>query len=141
MAGKPLAVDPMTMRPTPDLPERVDGRGLAARAFRRGLAELHVDLGGAEHLSWAERALCRRATAFELWLGSIDARAQRGEDVTAYLPHYAQVTNSLLGVLRTLGIKRRAKPVQTLAEIMASPPPDEPITPEVTAPQAQEEIK
>lgn len=108
---KPVAVDPAVMHPHDDLPERVDGRALPARTARRWLAQLYADLGGEEQLSFMERSLCRRAVAFELWLGSVDARAQSGQDVTKLMAVYTQATNGLLGLYRVLGVERRQRDV------------------------------
>jgi len=107
------------MPPDALLPEKVDGRGLAARTYRAGLRELYADLGGEAHLSFVEKALGRRAMALELWLGSVDARALRGDDITSLMGVYAQSTNTLLGIYRLLGLKRRTKPVPSLQEYLA----------------------
>lgn len=112
--SKLRVVDPETMAPGDVQPERIDGRCLAARTYRRALAELFADLGGEAALSFAERSLARRAVAFELWLGTVEARAMRGEDVTAFMPVYSQATNTLLGLFRQLGIKRRPKEIPDL---------------------------
>jgi hypothetical protein len=102
------------MQPAGDLPERIDGRTLPARTCRRWLAQL----SGAEHLSFKEQSLCRRVVAYELWLGSVDARAQSGQDVTRFMAVYTQATNGLLGLYRALEQLRRQRPLPDLRDYL-----------------------
>jgi len=89
--------------------DTLDGRTQAARNLRQRLAELSSDLGGEDHLSYAQRSLCRRVIWLESWLETQEAKAAEGEDIN--IGQQVQAMNSLLGILRTLGLERRARDV------------------------------
>jgi hypothetical protein len=96
--------------------KRMDKRTRLWRAIADRMVELESDAGGAEALSHAKRSIMRRAVFLELITESEELRFCAGEplDVSCY----AQAFNSLLGAYRVLGVERRARPVETLRDVM-----------------------
>ena len=94
--------------------KRMDQRTQDAKFLKRMYEQLCDDLGGIEQLSIQQRALAEEAA----WLA---ARLRRLK-VEAVLsgkhndPAYSATLNSFIGLLRTLGIERKAKRVLTLAQ-------------------------
>ena len=94
----------------------MDKRTRLWRAISDRMVKLESDAGGAEALSHAKRSIMRRAVFLELITESEELRFCAGEplDVSCY----AQAFNSLLGAYRLLGVERRARPVETLRDVM-----------------------
>jgi hypothetical protein len=131
MAGKPGAISELPTR----LPARYD-RGFAwklhgsckvARQVARDLVEQWQDLGGvtelsAQQLTLVERVVFirRRVLAYESAV--LHNEAKRPDQAELPLPMdagvYSNHVNMLLGLLRTLGLERRTRPSQRLAQIM-----------------------
>jgi hypothetical protein len=81
------------------------------------------DLGGRDMLSEAQLSLIRRAAAIECELERLDAMLSTGADVN--LDAYGRAASHLRRLFETLGIERKAKPIETLAEYLAREHPAE----------------
>lgn len=104
-----------------------DMRFALPKLLRARLQELVGDLGGADALSYQERSLAERLIHLEWQIGEWEALARDGKPVDH--ARYLHAVNALNGLVRSLGLKRRAKPVPTLAEFLADraeQPPEEP---------------
>jgi hypothetical protein len=107
----------------------IDKRSSVAREFQTDLNELWGSLGGAESLSPQRRWLCeravwlrRRALQFEAGVMAQAAAIEAGtEPPPLPMDHgsYSNCVNVLLGLLKTLGLDRSAKPGRSLREIMS----------------------
>jgi hypothetical protein len=95
----------------------LDARTAAARAARQLVDTLSADLGGAEQLSAGERQLVQRAAMCGAIVADFEARWVAGQPVP--LSEYLSAVNVQRRVLATLGLQRRAKPVETLQEYLA----------------------
>jgi hypothetical protein len=80
-------------------------------------------LGGADHLSEAQRSLVRRCSAIELELEAAECKLSQGLPVDMDI--YARLTGHLRRVLETLGMERRARNVNelSLADILREEQP------------------
>ena len=100
-----------------------DGRGPWARRWR-DLVELHAnDLGGMDFISAAQRALIRRASTIEIELEQQEARLSVGEEVD--IETFGRMSGHLRRLLETLGIRREARQVETLADYLDVAPDDQ----------------
>lgn len=99
---------------SPDWIERLDGRTRVAQAVKERLAALVTDCGG--DLSYQRYSLCKRAVWMEAVIERQEAALARGEDIDQ--GRWTQAVNTLVGVLRTLGLERRAKPTEDLQSYM-----------------------
>lgn len=121
MSGKPSMQG--TQPTTP--PERFEPGFLASADMRFALPKLLAarlralvaDLGGADALSYQERSLAERLIHLEWQIGEWEALARDGKPVDH--ARYLHAVNALNGLVRSLGLKRRAKPVPSLAEFLA----------------------
>lgn len=81
----------------------------------RDLYEAHVsDLGGHDHVSEAERVLCRRAAMLVLQTELLELRMAKTEDGAAtpkQLERYVKASGALNRIYARLGTKRRPKDV------------------------------
>jgi hypothetical protein len=75
------------------------------------------DLGGRDVLSEAQLSLIRRAASIECELERLDAMLSTGAEVN--LDAYGRAASHLRRLFETLGIERKAKPVESLAEYLA----------------------
>ncbi|GAA0581432.1 hypothetical protein GCM10008997_32910 [Halomonas salifodinae] len=98
--------------------ERLDGRTRLAQAVRQRYSALTTDLGGHENLSYQRRSLARRALWQEAVIEQMEAALARGEDVD--LGRMTQAVNSLQGLLKTLGLDRKAKDIPDLQTYLAN---------------------
>ena len=90
-------------------PDTVDGRTMAARRFHDVLEQIMSDLGGAAHLSEAQRQLCRRAATMAMQCELMEAEAVAGRDFD--IECFGQLTDRLGRCFQRLGMERRARPV------------------------------
>jgi hypothetical protein len=100
----------------------VDGDGRSAWGRRmRDLIGLHLsDLGGADNVSEAEKSIVRRVATLTVELERMEAGfAEAGEATPEQLDLYQRVSNSMRRMLETIGLERRAKPVESLQEYLA----------------------
>jgi hypothetical protein len=100
-----------------------DMRFALPKLLRARLHELVTDLGGADALSYMERVLCERLIHTEWQMGVWEALARDGQPIDH--ARYLHAVNALNGLVRSLGLKRRAKPVPTLQEFLATHTDDE----------------
>jgi hypothetical protein len=90
----------------------VDGRSLWVRRFRDLLA-LHLsDLGGADNISEAQKAIARRAAVLIVELEQLEQKfATQGASEGGQLDQYQRVSNTLRRLLESLGLERRSRDV------------------------------
>jgi hypothetical protein len=79
---------------------------------------LQTDLGGRDQLSYQQRSLTKRAIWMEAIIEQQEIALSKGEEVDQ--GKLTQAVNSLIGLLKTLGLERRAKDVPSLAEYLAT---------------------
>lgn len=96
----------------------LDGRLSLARELRGRYRELTDDLGGLDALSYQRRTLAERAVWLEYHL------AQQEQSLAAgtgdFNPgQWTQACNALVGLLKTLGLDRKAADVPDLATYLA----------------------
>jgi hypothetical protein len=93
----------------------IDGneRSPWTRRFK-DLIELHIaDLGGWDAISEAQASLCRRVATIEVTLEQAEANMSNGADVGMdAFDAYVRWSGGLRRLLETLGIERRAKPIE-----------------------------
>lgn len=94
----------------------LDGRTLAAKAARALIADLESDLGGADHLSAAQRALVMRAAITGAMVEHLEASWLSGGeyDVLAY----TALTKLQLRLLTALGLERRTGDLDMKATVI-----------------------
>ena len=111
---------------TSELPERysedwlakLDGRTAIARVIRDRLEDLQTDLGGRDQLSYQQRSLAKRAIWMEAVIEQQEIALSRGEPVDQ--GKLTQAVNSLIGLLKTLGLERKARDIPSLRDYMES---------------------
>lgn len=113
-SDKLATMPPADQRPDSDWSAIMDKRRAPFRALHTNLNALTSDLGGDP--SYVERSLAHRAVCIEAWLAAREAEMAEGHAVE--IGAYLQATNVLVGVYRTLGTKRRSKPVPDLNEYL-----------------------
>ncbi|HEX3915539.1 MAG TPA: hypothetical protein VHW71_18725 [Steroidobacteraceae bacterium] len=96
--------------------ERFDKRTKVWRAANDREQALISDAGGDEALSHARRSLIRRAVFLELLAETQEMRFTSGEPLD--IGAYTQAFNSMLGAYRILGLERKAKPTESLHDLM-----------------------
>jgi hypothetical protein len=105
----------------------LDRRSKVVREIAADMVELWQDLGGHESLSKQQQWLCervvflrRRTLAYESAL--LHNQSKRADEPEMPLPMdagtYSNHVNVLLGLLRTLGLERRSRPVRRLHHVM-----------------------
>ena len=72
-------------------------------------------------LTAAKRMLIRRTVIMDMRLQQLEAEFLTTGNIN--VGEYTALSNSCLGLLRTLGIERQAKPVKRLTEILAEQRP------------------
>ena len=87
----------------------LDGRTQTARRFRDLVEVMTNDLGGADLLSEGQRQLIRRAASLSIMAESIEADLAR--DLAFDLNNYGMVCDRLRRILESLGLERKARPV------------------------------
>ena len=97
--------------------DALDGRTQTAKVLRQRLTEIQGDLGGEGSLSYAKRSLARRAVWLESWIETQEVKAADGDEIA--IGQQVQAVNSLIGLLKTLGLERKAKDVPSLQQYLA----------------------
>ncbi|MDQ2069060.1 hypothetical protein [Natronospira bacteriovora] len=100
----------------PDWIEKMDGRTTLARVVNERYETLANDLGGIEVLSYQKRSLCKRAIWMEAIIEQQEAALSRGEEVDQ--GKLTQAVNTLIGLLKTLGLERQARDVPDLQQYL-----------------------
>jgi hypothetical protein len=94
-----------------------DGRGAWVRRWR-DLTDLHIaDLGDPATLSEGQLSLCRRSATLEVQLEQLEAAMSEGAEVD--LDQYGRLAGHLRRYLETLGLQRRAKPVNDGSTVLS----------------------
>ena len=114
---------------------QIDGRSSLGQAMAQYKANLISDLGGQENLSTQELTIVEMVSKDWLILQSIDAYllqaglfSRRRKSAYALTIQRGQIADSLTRRLQAVGLKRRAKPVGNLADLLRRPnqPPQSP---------------
>tara|TARA_R110001592_G_scaffold44411_1_gene142957 strand:- start:2459 stop:2818 length:360 start_codon:yes stop_codon:yes gene_type:complete len=96
--------------------EKLDGRTTLARAVNDRYHALTQDLGGRDRLSYQRLSLCKRIVYMECIIEQQEAALSRGEDVDQ--GRLTQAVNTLIGLLKTIGLDRQAHDIPDLATFM-----------------------
>lgn len=110
---------------------KIDRRSVEARELAADLMVFVQDLGGFEALSAMEVATLERLCFIRRMLMLHESAVLAGKGAILEPGEHAQWTNTLLGLLRTLGLARRAKNASDLTQYLAaraanSAPPAQP---------------
>jgi hypothetical protein len=106
----------------------VDRRTRIGKALEQWRSDLIADLGGLENISTQERAIIDEAVLTKLILSSINVWMLKQQSLVSNknrgaLPvvlHRNQLVTTLKVLLDSLGLKRRAKPVELLENYIAA---------------------
>lgn len=96
----------------------MDGRTKIARAVAYWVNALEDALGGPTMLSPQQLILCQRAAFLHFKLGEIEAAYATKE--TLDTDTYAALTRALVSVMRTLGVRRIPRDVESLEQYLES---------------------
>jgi hypothetical protein len=120
MAGKPgMKSELPTTLPTRfsrDWPWAIDRRTVLAREIAADLGDFYQDLGGLPSLSVMERVLVERAVFLRRRILDHERAVLAGAAGTLTPNEHTAAINALLGVLKALGLKRKARDAGSLAE-------------------------
>jgi hypothetical protein len=98
------------------LPE-VDNRTPTCRRFRDVLAQILEDLGGTDRLSEAQRQLARRSAMLGIEAERLEAEAVVSGTLDVEV--YCNLTNAQGRALQRLGLRRVARELPRLADVIA----------------------
>ena len=87
----------------------LDGRYTVARALKGRYLTLVADLGGFDALSYQQQSLCKRVIYLEAHIGTLEA--ELASNKTVNINAYTQMVNTLIGLLRAVGLERKTKDV------------------------------
>lgn len=113
-------VDAIPPKFAPGYLDRLDGRTAVAVDMRQRWQQITDDLGGEATLSYAQRSLVERALWLEHWLAVQEQALAAGQYEAFDAGRWTQACNALQGILKTLGIERRARDVTDLATYLRS---------------------
>lgn len=102
---------------SPDFMERLDRRTVLGKAVSRRFEAVASDCGGIEDLAHVKVGLIRRFLWMECVIEGIELQLAAGDQVD--IGTYTQLTNTWLGLARTLGLERKSRPVRRLHEHLA----------------------
>ena len=102
---------------TPDFMERLDRRTVLGKAVSQRFEAVANDCGGLDSLAHVKIGLIKRFLWFECILEGIELQLAAGEQID--IGTYTQLANTWLGLARTLGLERKARPVRRLHEHLA----------------------
>lgn len=95
----------------------LDHRTAFARDLRARESGIVADLGG--NVSYLERSLVRRGLFLEVLIRRAEARVATGKTLEPdELGRLTQSVNALLGIWKSLGLKRRARDVPSLHDYL-----------------------
>jgi hypothetical protein len=110
--------------------ESLDGRTIVAKVFDQLVAAIHADLGGRDQLTAIELALVEAFAGSSVALNHLNTRILTGAEIdNTMIAMHAQAISAMVRVASRLGLQRRAKPVSSLTEYLASLPPQESVEP------------
>lgn len=112
--GKVRQIEP---RYSSDFLDRLDERYGSTWALRGYFQGLTNSLGGASDLSYQELSLCMRLIHLEELIRQKEQKLASGQAIDESI--YCACVNTFSGLINKLGLKRRPKPTQTLAAILA----------------------
>jgi hypothetical protein len=92
----------------------MDRRGPVARRFRDLVHQVTSDLGGAQELTENQRQIVRRIASMSVWCESQEADMAAGLEVD--MGKFTTVSNSLRRLCESIGLDRKAKPVQSVSD-------------------------
>ncbi|MCK7548490.1 hypothetical protein ACFQGA_11490 [Marinobacter koreensis] len=101
---------------SPDWLQRLDGRTRLAQAVNQRYQDLTTDLGGNESLSYQRRSLCKQVVWMEAIIEQQHAALSRGEEIDQ--GKLTQATNTLIGLLKTIGLDRVARDIPNLQDYL-----------------------
>ncbi len=123
MSGKPGQQGTLPTTPPerfePGFIASTDMRFALPKLLRERLRTLCTDLGGEAALSYQERSLAERLIHLEWQVGEWEARARDGKPIDH--ARYLHAINALNGLVRSLGMKRRAREL-SLADVLNGKP-------------------
>jgi hypothetical protein len=96
----------------------VDRRSRLAREIAADYWRLATDLGGVEALSTQQLALVERAAYLLLRIRQHESAVPSGNEPPIDSGIYSNHVNVLVGVLKPLGLDRKARNVRSLREVM-----------------------
>lgn len=102
---------------SPDFMERLDRRTVLGKAVSRRFEAVASDCGGIEGLAHVKVGLIRRFLWMECVIEGIELQLAAGDQID--IGTYTQLTNTWLGLARTLGLERKSRPVRRLHEHLA----------------------
>ena len=97
-----------------DFLSKMDGRCTAVRTLKVRYGFLTADLGGFDQLSYQQLSLCKRVIHIESKIESWEKQLVDGEPID--LNKYINCTNTLIALLKNLGLERKKPPIKTLQE-------------------------
>lgn len=98
----------------------LDKRSEIAREVSADLVELSQDLGGWDSLSTQQRILCERIVFMRRRALEFESAVMAGREPPYEHGAYSNICNVLVGYLKALGLKRQARPIESLHEAMAA---------------------
>ncbi|MBL7146521.1 MAG: hypothetical protein ISS76_19940 [Phycisphaerae bacterium] len=105
----------LPQRFVPQFWDESDGRCAMVKKIANRYAELHDDCGVD---SYQKKLLCQRAVFVSIQLETMEVKAAQTGDFNAGV--YGQLVNTFLGLLKSLGLERRAKTVECLSTYIKS---------------------
>ena len=116
VSSKPTQVTSLTRVYKDDVLSRMDGRCLTVKVLRERYATLLSDLGGGDELPYQFRSLLQRFVCLESWIEGQEERLAQGEKID--LGQWLAGINAYVPLLRMMGLKRQAKSVATLQDML-----------------------
>jgi hypothetical protein len=92
-----------------DFVAQMDGRSALGKEVRSRIEAIEADLGGPDTLSHAQRSLVAHTVWIDLVLENEECRIASGQGIDIG-PH-TQLVNTLVGLYKTLGLKRQTRQV------------------------------
>jgi len=102
---------------SPDFMERLDRRTVLGKAVSQRFQAVASDCGGLDSLAHAKVGLIKRFLWMECVIEGIELQLAAGEQID--IGTYTQLTNTWLGLARTLGLERKSRPVRRLHDHLA----------------------
>jgi hypothetical protein len=100
-----------------DWVSKLDNRTRLASVVNERLQALSADLGDWESLSYQRRSLIKRVVWLEIVIEQQEAALSRNEETDQ--GKLTQAVNSLIGLLKTLGLDRVSRDVADLSQYLA----------------------
>ena len=117
--------------------DRVDRRAKAVRAVLEGAEQIIEDRGGEELASHLMRRAAHRVMHLDQVLAQDELRLVQGQSIDR--PQYIAAAQTWLRYAQAIGLDRKARRVQSLADVLAqqsSPPPADSVRQSAASPAA-----